>query len=180
MPEFRDNLLDFVRRTGTRYDLIHGNFWMSGWVAVEAGERLGIPVVQIFHAMGLTKRRHQGNADTSPDGRIEVERDILRRADCFIAQCPSERSELVDDYGVDPSKVAVIPSAVNTQVFHPVDQIEARERIGITTHDPLIVYVGRMVPRKGIRNLIRGASLLVHQRQVPAHVLIVGGEIERA
>ncbi len=176
MPEFRDNLLDFMRRSDSRYDLIHGNFWMSGWVAVEAGERLDIPVVQIFHAMGLTKRRHQGSADTSPDGRIDVERDILRRADCFIAQCPSERSELVDDYGVDASKLVIIPSAVNTRVFHPIDQTEARERIGVTSHDPLIVYVGRMVPRKGIRNLIRAASLLVHRHNVPARVLIVGGE----
>ncbi len=176
MPAFRDSLIDFTRRTGTRYDLLHGNFWMSGWAAVEAGERLGIPVVQIFHAMGLTKRRHQGAADTSPDERIDVELDITRRADCFIAQCPSERSELVDDYHVDPSRVVVIPSAVNTQVFRPIDRTEARERIGLTGADPVVAYVGRMVPRKGVRNLMRAEALLVHRYHLPLRLLIVGGE----
>src|SRR3712207_4816853 len=111
MPQFRDAFLRFAARNDISYDMIHGNFWMSGWVAVEAGERLGVPVAQIFHAMGKTKQRHQGAADTSPDGRIEVEQDIVRRADRLIAQCPSERSELVDDYGADPDKVVVVPSA---------------------------------------------------------------------
>jgi hypothetical protein len=81
MPEFRDNLLDCLLRTNTHYDLIHGNFWMSGWVAAELRERLDLPVVQIFHAMGLTKQRHQGAADTSPGERIGIERDIIRRVD---------------------------------------------------------------------------------------------------
>ncbi len=176
MPEFRESLLDFMRRDEISYDLIHGNFWMSGWVAVEVGERLGIPVAQIFHAMGLTKRRHQRDADTSPDGRIDVELDVLRRADRFIAQCPSEQAELVDDYLVDPDRVVVIPSAVNTETFHPIDQMKARQRIGLETDGPVVAYVGRMVPRKGVRNLIRAAALLIEHDRMPIRILAVGGE----
>jgi D-inositol-3-phosphate glycosyltransferase len=176
MPEFRDSLLRFMRRNGIDYDLLHGNFWMSGWVAAEIGETLGIPVVQIFHAMGLTKRRHQGDADTSPDERIEVEQDVLRRADRFIAQCPTERSELVDDYGVESGRVVVIPSAVNIHVFHPVDRSEARRRIGLANDELVVGYIGRMVPRKGVRNLLRAAALLINRFQIPVRLLLVGGE----
>jgi D-inositol-3-phosphate glycosyltransferase len=176
MPAFRDALLRFARRDGARYDLLHGNFWMSGWVAVELGARLGIPVAQIFHATGLTKRRHQGAADTSPAGRIGVERAIVRRADRLIAQCPSERGELIADYGADPAKVAVIPSAVNTSVFRPVPQDEARRRIGLEAHGLVVVYVGRMLPRKDVRNVVRALALLIRERGVPATLLLVGGE----
>ena len=175
MPEFRDNLLDHMWRTDAGYDLIHGNFWMSGWVAAELGERLDLPVVQIFHAMGLTKQRHQGDADTSPSERIGIERDIIWRADRLIAQCPTERAELIDDYGADPGQIVTIPSAVNTDIFHPVEQAEAREAIGLDSREPVVVYVGRMVARKGVRNLLRAVALLVQQRQ-PVRLLLVGGE----
>src|SRR6185437_4971218 len=84
MPLFRDALLAFVAADGAAYDALHGNFWMSGWVATEARRLLGIPAVQIFHAMGKTKARHQGAADTSPSERITVERSIVRAVDALI------------------------------------------------------------------------------------------------
>src|SRR5437660_4485166 len=126
MPDFRDALLRFMERDEVRYDLLHGNFWMSGWVATQLGQRLDIPVVQIFHAMGKTKRRHQRKVDTSPGDRIKTELDVIASVDRLIAQCPAERAELVDDYKADPKKVVIIPSAVNTRVFRPVDKAEAR------------------------------------------------------
>ena len=35
---------------------------------------LGLPVAQTFHALGVVKRRYQGDADTSPPERLAVER----------------------------------------------------------------------------------------------------------
>jgi len=165
---------------GQPYDVLHGNFWMSGWVATELGRRHHIPVAHIFHAMGLTKRRHQGDADTSPDGRIVVERAVVQAADRLIAQCPAERNELVDDYDADPGRVVVIPSAVNTIQFHPVAQDEARRRIGLATGGPVVVYVGRMLPRKDVRTIVRALALLANDEgdDAPHNVtlLLVGGE----
>src|SRR4051794_8285932 len=111
MPAFLDALLNFMVRDGARYDIVHGNFWMSGWVAAQLRRRLGIPAVQIFHAMGKTKRRHQGANDPSPSGRIAAELAIVREVDRLIAQCPSERDELIGDYRAEPGKVVLIPSA---------------------------------------------------------------------
>ena len=89
MDEFRDALLRFMVRDGISYQLIHGNFWMSGSVAASLRCQLGVPGVQIFHAMGKTKQRHQGAADTSPHEWIMVETDVVRQLDRLIAQCPS-------------------------------------------------------------------------------------------
>lgn len=175
MPEFRDSLLRFLARDGAHYDLIHGNFWMSGSIAIDLRRRLGIPAVQIFHAMGQTKRRHQAEADRSPGDRVRVEREVIREADRLIAQCPSERAELVDDYDADPAKVVVIPSGVNTETFRPVDRDEARRRIGLETDAPVVVYVGRMLPRKDIRNVVRAVALLNGRSPAPL-LLLVGGE----
>src|SRR5690349_7968202 len=90
MAEFLDAMLAFMITSGTSYDLIHSHFWMSGWVAMQLRRRLGVPAVQTFHALGATKQRHQGEADTSPPARIAVEHDIVREFDRLVAQCPSE------------------------------------------------------------------------------------------
>src|SRR5258708_31058414 len=165
MYELRDALQHFMERDEVRYDLVHGNFWMSGWVATEVRSRLDIPVVQIFHAMGKTKRRNQKKVDTSPGDRIKIESAVIGEADRIIAQCPSERSELVNDYGADPHKVVIIPSAVNTRIFKPVSRDEARQRIGLETEDTVIVYVGRMLPRKDIRTIVRALAVLVRDNE---------------
>jgi glycosyltransferase involved in cell wall biosynthesis len=190
MPEFLDALTRFVERDGARYDLAHGNFWMSGWAAMRLRQQLGLPAVQIFHALGKTKQRFQGADDTSPLGRIAVELDVVRQADRLIAQCPSERGELIRDYAASPDKIALIPAAVNIQRFRPVARDEARRRLGLPLDDFLIVYVGRVLPRKDIGNLVAGLarlrSLMREQGRAfgerspgaPAQprLLVVGGE----
>jgi len=179
MPAFRDSLLRFMERDEIHYDLIHSNFWMSGWVAMELRRRLDIPVVQIFHAMGKTKRRHQKKVDTSPGNRIKTEMEVIAGVDKIIAQCPNERAELVNDYNADPDKITLIPSAVDTSIFKPVAQNEARQRIGLEARKKVIVYVGRLLPRKDVRNIVRALALLVEQGERTEDaplLLIVGGE----
>jgi hypothetical protein len=184
MPMFLDAMLCFMARSGARYDLIHSHFWMSGWAAMHLRRRLGLPVAHIFHALGLTKQRHQGSADTSPPARIAVERDVIREVDRLIAPCPSERAELIDDYAADPHKIAVIPAAANIARFRPIPRDQARRRLGLDARDLVVVYVGRMLPRKGVRNLVRAFALLEERTRSqagacpgqPLKLLLVGGE----
>jgi D-inositol-3-phosphate glycosyltransferase len=184
MPAFRDAIDDFARRDGSGYDLIHGNFWMSGWVAAELGSRWRTPTVQIFHATGITKLREQGAADTSPVGRIEVEKAVVRTVDRLIAQCPAERDELLADYGARAEQIALIPSAVDTARFRPVDKCAARQTLEIDPATEMIVYVGRIVPRKDVRNVIEALALLKARRLAAGAttmptLYIVGGDTEQ-
>jgi glycosyltransferase involved in cell wall biosynthesis len=184
MPEFRDGIDRFSRAQGQPYDLIHGNFWMSGWVAAELGQRWPAPVAQIFHATGVTKLREQGAADTSPGERIAVERAVVRAVDRLIAQCPAERDELLDDYDGRPERIALIPSAVDIDRYRPVPQAEARQRLGIDPAAEVIVYVGRVVPRKDVRNVVRALARLSGARLASGaprnpELIVVGGETVR-
>ncbi len=176
MPAFRDAFLEFAAREETRYDLVHGNFWMSGWVAAELRRRLAIPAVQIFHALGKTKQRHQGTADTSPADRIAVELDVVRTVDRVIAHCPTERAELVEDYDAQPDRIELIPAGVDLEVFWPVPQAEARRRIGLAVDERVVVYVGRLLPRKDVRNVVRALALLGTSDGPPVRLLVVGGD----
>jgi glycosyltransferase involved in cell wall biosynthesis len=183
MPAFRNAIDDFERRDDAQYDLIHGNFWMSGWVAAELGSQWRAPMVQIFHATGVTKLREQGAADTSPAGRIEVEKAVVRAVDRLIAQCPAERDELLADYGARADQIALVPSAVDTERYRPVDKFAARQALGIDPNAEMIVYVGRIVPRKDVRNVIQALARLKALRLAAGAattpvLFIVGGETE--
>ena len=183
MPAFRDAIDRFADCEGAAYDLIHGNFWMSGWVAAELGLRWRTPTVQIFHATGVTKLREQGAADTSPAGRIEVEKGVVLTVDRLIAQCPAERDELLADYGARANQIALIPSAVDTDRFRPVDKSAARQTLEIDPTAEMIVYVGRLVPRKDVRNVVQALAHLKTQRLAAGKttmpsLFIVGGDTE--
>src|SRR5579875_1244554 len=179
MPDFRAAFQRFLLYDEVHYDLLHGNSWMSGWVAIELKRQLGLPVVQIFHAMGKTKQRYRQEQDTGPDERIRVE--VVRMADRLIAQCPGERNELIEDYRAAPAKVVIIPSAVNTRVFYPVQRDEARRLLGLAPDNFVVVYVGCILPHKDVRNVVRAVALLVRQleqeqRAPRVTLMIVGGE----
>src|SRR5579883_890200 len=76
IEEFRASTESLAREHGP-YDLIHSNFWMSGWVGAQLKTQWRVPLVTIFHALGSVKQRHQGAADTSPSERCDVERGVL-------------------------------------------------------------------------------------------------------
>jgi D-inositol-3-phosphate glycosyltransferase len=176
MPELTRGILRFMLRSGARYDLLHGHFWMSGWAVARLRRLLGLPAVQIFHASGVVKRRLQGAADTSSAERIEVERALIGAVDRVIVQCPAEHAELVEEYGAAPQQLCIIPPGADTHRFRPVDRAAARAAIGAPDDGvPTAVYVGRMLPRKDVRNLLYAARLL-RDRGRPLRVLLVGGE----
>ncbi len=145
-----------------RPEVVHSHFWMSGLAAVRAAERLGLPVVHTFHALGVVKRRYQGDADPSPASRQDVERDVVARVDRIIATCTDEAFELMR-MGADRSRVTVVPCGVDLDRFRPDGPREER---------PLrhrLVYAGRLVERKGIGNAI------VALAQVPECELVIAG-----
>jgi D-inositol-3-phosphate glycosyltransferase len=144
-------------------EVVHAHFWMSGLAALNASLPLGIPVVQTFHALGTVKRRWQAEADTSPSERICVERRLARLVACVIATCSDEVSEL-STMGADRRSIDIIPCGVDLSLFTPAGPSEpARRRNRILT-------LSRMVPRKGIDDVIRSLA------QLPdTELLIVGG-----
>ncbi len=146
-----------------RPDVVHAHFWMSGRAALAAASRLGIPVIQTFHALGVVKKRHQGDADTSPARRLAEERSIIRRADRIIATCSDEVAELAA-LGADLSRVTVVPCGVDLEVFHTEGPVEPRH-----AGRHRLLTVGRLVERKGV------ADAIVALRHLPDTELVVAG-----
>lgn len=158
MPAFADYLTDRWREDPV--DVVHAHFWMSGIASVEAGRRVGVPVLQTFHALGTVKKRHQGSRDTSPPTRIGLERRLCRRVDRVIATCSDEVDELAA-MGLPRPRATVIPCGVDTDDFRPL-HVPPGDR-------PRLLVIGRLVERKGVGNVIEALS------QLPGVELMVAG-----
>jgi D-inositol-3-phosphate glycosyltransferase len=167
---FMDRFADALRAAweADRPHIAHAHFWMSGRAALAAGRALEVPVVQTFHALGVVKRRHQGDADTSPPERHEEERAIVRGADGIVATCSDEVFELVR-LGADLRQISVVPCGVDLALFTPDGPAEPR---GAASHR--LVVVTRLVERKGVGNVITALA------QIPDAELVVAGGPERA
>ncbi len=176
MEAFSEYMTAFMKRQGTPYDLMHANFWMSGLVAANIKAVLGIPFVVTFHALGLVRRQHQGEDDGFPDQRFEAEQRIVQEADGIIAECPQDRDDLIRFYGADKDKIRDIPCGFDPQELWPINKRAAAREIGLQDDQWTVLQLGRMVPRKGVDTAICGFAQMVKKQNVPARMLVVGGE----
>lgn len=175
MGAFTACMEHFILRHKISYTLIHANFFMSGMVACALKARFRIPFAITFHALGYVRRIHQRDMDRFPTERLTIEEDIVRQADRIIAECPQDREDLISYYAAPPDKIAVIPCGFNPLEFHPVDRQLARMMLNLPADAFLLLQLGRMVPRKGVDNVIRSLRILAGSG-IQARLLVVGGD----
>jgi glycosyltransferase involved in cell wall biosynthesis len=167
MDDFAADLHRQWRRQ--RPDVVHAHFWMSGKAALAAAGPLGIPVVLTFHALGHVKKRHQGDKDTSPAERLDLERMLVTQCDRVVATCTDEVFELLR-MGGDRRRISVVPCGVDLTLFRP--DAPAEQRPGGRHR---IVAVGRLVERKGVGNVIVALARLLRAGGPDTELVIAGG-----
>ena len=175
MDEFTRYVMGFFKRQRTPYDLVHANFFMSALVAARVKERLGIPFVVTFHALGRVRRLHQLDADDFPDERFAIEERSIAEADAVIAECPQDEEDLIRHYDADPAKVVIVPGGVDPGDFWPMSKQFARVALGLEPDERIVLQLGRIVPRKGVDTVVRGFARLLRDHGVRARLIIVGG-----
>jgi D-inositol-3-phosphate glycosyltransferase len=172
LDEFAAGVEGFAREQGVAYDLIHSHYWLSGVAGLRLRERWGTPLVQMFHTLGRLKNEvAQGPAEMEPALRVDEETRIVAQADRIVAANVVERAHLVWYYRARAERIAVIPCGVDTELFQPMDPAKARDLLELPP-DPLLLYVGRVQPIKGLDTLLEAMAAI----PAPAYLLVVGGE----
>ena len=177
MAEFTENMLKFIHSEKLNYNMVHANFFMSGLVASEIKKALHIPFVITFHALGYVRRFYQGDSDLFPFERLKIETDVTRSADVVIAECPQDRDDLMNYYQVPLEKITIIPCGFCPDEFYPIEKTAARKMLGIPKNEFVLLQLGRMVPRKGVDNVVKALGHLKAMGK-KAKLVIVGGEHE--
>lgn len=143
-----------IRATGPR--LLHAHFATSAPPALRLADALGLPLVMTFHGHDIAKTpRSRANAPRRRGLFTRIDRAIA--VSDFIA-------ERVREAGCPEEKIVVHHIGVDTDWFAP----------GEPAASPRVLFVGRLVAKKGLDHLLRAFPSV--QQQVPDAELVIVGD----
>ncbi|MEE9163832.1 MAG: glycosyltransferase family 4 protein [Thermoplasmata archaeon] len=151
---------------GVEADLYHAHTPspLPAYFAARAAEVTGVPLLITYHC----DPEIQGPWGPPILGLFHrtLEAYTMDRAVGIIT---TTRTYAATSRAVWDQDTMTIPNPVDTDRFHPnVPAGDIRARHGIPGDEPLVLFVGRMVPHKGSEYLLRA------MRDLPAHLLMVG------
>jgi glycosyltransferase involved in cell wall biosynthesis len=147
-----------------RFDAVVG-YWAhpDGEAAVRAARIAGAPAVVMVGGSDVLLL----TADRTRRRRVS---DVLSQADAVVT-LSRDLAEKVAELGADPGKVTVMARGVDVEKFSPGDRDEARRRLGIPLGTRALLWVGRMVPVKGLDVLLEALESL---RDQGCHLYLIG------
>ena len=172
LADFAHDLENFRKQNGLHYDLIHSHYWLSGLAGKRVQQRWGIPHIMGFHTLGAVKNAI-GIGEDEPELRINAEKELVKDCHRIIASTKKEKEDLIYYYDAAPETISVIPCGVNLDLFRPIKREIARCHLGLNG-ESIILFVGRIVPLKGIDNLLKAMAYMERKRRIK--LVVIGGD----
>ena len=145
--------------------LIHAHFGPDGVRALPLSRALGVPLVVTFHGYDVTIKDEYARRSFYSHRVYVRRRDVLKREGrLFVAVSEFVREKLVEQ-GFPSEKIVVHHIGVDVETF--------RLDPGVT-REPVVLFVGRLVEKKGCEYLIRAMSRV--QSAMPEAELVVIGD----
>jgi glycosyltransferase involved in cell wall biosynthesis len=154
----------FRRVRKIRPALLHAHFGPGGLTALPLAQWLGIPLITTFHGYDASVTRAHARRSNYRHRVYWRRQDVLKReAQLFIAVSEFIKGLLLEQ-GFPEEKVVVHYIGVDTGIFQPRNNA-ARE--------PVVLFVGRLVEKKGCEYLIR-AMEEVQALRPDAELIVIG------
>jgi len=133
------------------------------------------PVVVSIHDVSYLEHPEFFTRSRRMQLQFTVERTV-RRAAKILTLSEFSRNGIAKAYGLDPSKIAVVPAACS-DIFKPVSRAKAKAFVEgrFQIEQPFVLFVGDLQPRKNPLGLIHAfESLVVNCPELPHHLVMVG------
>jgi glycosyltransferase involved in cell wall biosynthesis len=119
--------------------------------------------------------------DTARSGALTrvkhwLARQTLRRCDRVVVLTEGLRDLVVQRYGVAPGATIILPSATDTERFHPEHPREARRRLWLDPEGAYIGFVGSFYRYQGLTCLLEAFATLRGRRPATRLLLVGDGE----
>jgi len=133
------------------------SYWLypDAFGAMHAARRARLPLVVGARGSDLRVRDAVSRRLTRP---------VLHAAKRILVVSEDLGQVAERDYDADPARIRAIPNGCDATIFHPRDRSDARAALGIDADAELVIYVGRLVPEKGLRELLDAMATLAPQR----------------
>lgn len=139
--------------TAREVDVILATFaYPHGLAAKTLAQELEVPYVIKARGSDLHSLPKKG-------GRRRVTREALADAAAVVTVSDS-LAELAQELGCDPSRVTVLRNGVDAEMFRPVARRGARRALGLNRDAEVCLFVGNLLPVKGVDVLVDAARRL--------------------
>jgi glycosyltransferase involved in cell wall biosynthesis len=146
-------------------DVIHAHWVIPQGIVAGLLSLSGVPVMVTAH----------GGDVYGLQGRVQnaIKRWVINRSSRLTAVSKDLKDAMVVLAGPDMPSIDVISMGIDTDRFHPDNRDPAlRERLDIS--DKMLLFVGRLAEKKGVRYLLEAMPAIVHRH--PNVKLVVVGD----
>jgi glycosyltransferase involved in cell wall biosynthesis len=103
----------------------------------------------------------------------KLEGETARNATLIVTISRYSLEKIQQHYSIDASRVRIVPNGVDIEKFKPIENVEtAKRQLGLGS-EPCVLFVGSLIPRKGLPFLVEAAKKIVKE-QAGAKFLVVG------
>lgn len=131
------------------------------------------PFIQTVHGV-LADEQIQSTKSVSPSIRMKlstffmgrlakIEKEAANEANLIVTVSQYSLEKLIQLYEVDETKIRVVPNGVDTQKFKPAENCEGIKDIIGGRSENVVLFVGNLIPRKGLHYLIEAAKNVVKE-----------------
>ncbi len=167
-----------------KFDIIHSHLPHTGDIFFQLLNKNHVPTVVTVHST-ITAQKNtcliasQRLSDLEWSEKFSLmsfpvirflHQNYVKRIPRFIAVSNTTKEMIIKHLNVEDEKISVVYNGVDTELFRSTTRNELEKKFA----RPTVVYVGRLMAKKGVHVLITAMSDVIHC--VPqAHFLFVGG-----
>ncbi len=177
VEEFTENVIQRVAMGCAELpDVVHGNYWLSGIVAHRLKHHYEVPMMTTFHTLERVKAQGRIRPDdlVAEQDRIAAEDQIASCSDVVLASCDHEADDLRLHLGLDPDRIRTVGLGVDHALFGHGDKLAARRAARLPESGPIVLYVGRIQPLKGLYLAVQSFEKVL-ELHPDSHLVVVGG-----
>jgi colanic acid/amylovoran biosynthesis glycosyltransferase len=152
--------------------LVHAHFGTSGPTALTLADAIAVPLIVTFHGNDATVTPAEARRTWRGREYLRGRQRVIERAALFIAVSDFIRSRLLQQ-GYPAGKVVTLYNGIDVDYFSRTS----------SQREPVVLFVGRFVEKKGCEYLLRALGQLAREGQPVRGVLLgdgpLRGELER-
>ena len=162
----------WIAAQGDRWDVVHDNQCL-GTGMVKMAERLPL-LATVHHPITVDKKlelaeiRNPWQQFTKRRwySFLGMQKRVLKDLPRLITVSQTSRRDIIDQFGVHPERIDVVPVGVDQEIFRPRPEVE-------TVPGRILAVISSDVPLKGLAYLLEAVAKL--RTEVPhAHLVVIG------
>lgn len=152
-----------------KFDIIHAHDWLTFKAAIAAKKVSGKSLVVHVHATEFDRTGGNGVNQYVYD----IEKNGMEEADVIIAVSNYTKEKIINNYGINPSKIQVVHNGVEHEDYS-LDRLNA-----LRNHNKVVLFLGRLTLQKGPDYFVYTAKKVLEHYKDVIFVVSGSGDMEK-